>query len=176
MLTYREKNTTAAEQKIYMTTTYNPAYDGLRSQVLNTWDLLDRSCSTQQIHSMGLQVGYRSPKSLHDLLARSKLPSCGDTVTQVIGAPAKCDLPYCRYSPKLNTDGHITALVTGRKYRTRHNVSCNSNNLVYSISCTRCRKQYVGQTKNSLKQRFQWTPRYEGCGNPYPRLCSSSYH
>ena len=47
------------------------------------------------------------------------------------------------------------ASVTGKKYRTQHNVSCTSNNLVYCISCIRCRKQYVGRTKNSLKQRFQ---------------------
>ena len=72
------------------------------------------------------------------------------------GSPPKCTNHRCRYCPKLNTDGHIKASVMGKKYRTRHNVSCNSNNLVYCITCTICRKQYVGQTKNSLKQRFQW--------------------
>ena len=40
-------------------------------------------------------------------------------------------------------------------HQSRHNISCNSNNLVYCISCNRREKQYVGQTKNSLKQRFQ---------------------
>ena len=176
-----------------MTTTYNPAYDGLRSQVLKTWDLLDRSSSTRQITSFGLQVGYPRPRSLRDLLVRSKLPPGGDTVTHVTGAPPKCDNPRCRYCPKLNTDSHIVASVTGKKYRTLHNVSCNSNNLVYCISCTRCGKQYVGQTKNSLKQRFQGhfyqiahdaektfqrelTPRHKGCRNPYPGLRPSNYH
>ena len=142
LLTYREKNTTEAEQKIYMTTKYNPAYDGLRAQVLKIWNLLNWSSSTRQIHSLGLQVGYRRQKSLRDLPVRSKLPSTSTN-------------PCCRYCPKLNTDGHIKVSVTGKKYRRRHNVSCNSNNLVYCITCTRCGKQYVGQTKNSLKQRFQ---------------------
>ena len=72
LLTYREKNTMEAEQKVYMTTTYNRAYDGLTTQVLKTWDLLNRSSSTRQIHSLGLQVGYHRPKSLQDLLVRSK--------------------------------------------------------------------------------------------------------
>ena len=76
-------------------------------------------------------------------------------MTHITGAPRKCDNPRCRYCPKLCTDGHIVPTVTAKKYQTRHNVSCNSNNLVYCISCTRCGKQYVGQTKNSLKQRFQ---------------------
>ena len=154
-MTYREKNTPTSEQKIYMTTTYNPAYDGLRLQVLKTWDLLYRSSSTRQIHSLGLEVGYRRPKSLRDLLVRFKLSPGGGTVTHVTGAPLKCDNPRCRYCPKLCTDLHIVASVTGKTYRSRHNVSCNSNNLVYCISSTRCGKHYVGQTKNSLKQRFQ---------------------
>ena len=47
----------------------------------------------------------------------------------------------CRYCPLLNTEGHIVATVMRRKYRTKHNMTC--------------KKQYVGQTKNSLKQRFQ---------------------
>ena len=62
-------------KKTYMTTTYNPAYDGLRSQVKKTWDLLDRSSSTRHVHGAGLQVGYCRPKNLHDLLVRSKPPS-----------------------------------------------------------------------------------------------------
>ena len=130
LLTQREMKILTSEQKIYMTTNYNPAYDGLRSQVLKTWDLLDESSSTWQIHSLGLRVGYRRLKSLRDLLVRSKLSPDGDTVTHVTGAPPKCYNPRCRYCPKLCADGHIVAPVTGKKYLTRHNVSCNSNNLI----------------------------------------------
>ena len=41
-----------------------------RTRVLKTWDVLDHSSSTGQIHSMGLQVG---------LLVRSTLPSSSET-------------------------------------------------------------------------------------------------
>ena len=112
LLTHGEKSTTTTEQKIYLTTTYNLAYDGLRSQVLKTWDYLDRSSSTRKIHDLGLQVGNHRPKSLRDFLVRSKLPSSGDTLTHVTGAPQKCENHRCRYCPKLNTDGHIIASVT----------------------------------------------------------------
>ena len=66
LLTYREKNTATTEQKIYLTTTYNPAYDGLRSQVLKTWDYLNRSSSTRQIHDLGkvCETYYYDPSSL----------------------------------------------------------------------------------------------------------------
>jgi hypothetical protein len=34
------------------------------------------------------------------------------------------------------------------------NVSCRSSNLIYCITCLKCRKQYVGQTFLRLKGRF----------------------
>ena len=150
-----EKMAEEVTKKIYMTTTYNPAYDGLRSQVYKTWDLLDRSSSTRHIHDNGLQVGYRRPKNLRDLLVKSKLTPIMEESQSNKQANKTCTNRKCRYCPLLNTDGQIVASVTGRKYRTRHNVTCNSNNLIYCITCRRCKKQYVGQTKNSLKQRFQ---------------------
>ena len=142
-------------KKTYMTTTFNPAYDGLRSQVRKTWDLLDHLSSTRHIHRMGLQVGYRRLKNLRDLLVRSKLSPITED-SQLTERPDKrCTNRKCRYCPLLNTEGHIMATVACRKYCTKHNVKCNSNNLVYCITCIRFKKQYVGQTKNSLKLRFQ---------------------
>merc|ERR1712208_132335 len=44
---------------------------------------------------------------------------------------------------------------TQRSYVTRMNVTCKSSNLIYSITCKRCKKQYVGQTKRRLMDGFQ---------------------
>ena len=35
------------------------------------------------------------------------------------------------------------------------NVNCQSENLIYLITCTTCKVQYVGQTRNRLMIRFQ---------------------
>ena len=61
------------ESAIFLTTTYNPAYNGLPNQVRKTWDLLDRSSSTRDLHSLTLKVGLRRPKNLRDILVKSKL-------------------------------------------------------------------------------------------------------
>ena len=34
------------------------------------------------------------------------------------------------------------------------NISCRSSNVIYAITCTRCHKQYVGQTLLRVKDRF----------------------
>ena len=150
-----DRSASQPPKKTYMTTTYDPAYDCLKTQVTKTWDLLDCLSSTRHIHAMGLQVGYHRRKNLCDLLLRSDLSPITEDKESTERPDKKCTNRKCRYCPLLNKEGHIVATVTGRKYRTKHNVTCNSNNLVYCITCWRCEKQYVGQTKNSLKQRFQ---------------------
>ena len=68
---------------------------------------------------------------------------------------SKCKTRTCRYCPKLDKSGTILSHFSQREYVTKTNVTCKSNNLIYCISCTECNKQYVGQTKRRLMDRFQ---------------------
>ena len=102
---------------------------------------LTHSASTTDI-SRGTQAGTLKPSSLTNLHSKSK-------------EKRKCNNPKCRYCPRLNTTGTITCHVTNAKYYTMTNINCQSTNLVYAISCRTCGKQYVGQTKRSIMQRFQ---------------------
>ena len=46
--------------------------------------------------------------------------------------------------------------VTGKTYKARDNLSCNSTNVVCLISCKLCKDQYVGSAyKNNFKPRFR---------------------
>ena len=65
-----------------------------------------------------------------------------------------CDKRNCRYCSCLIDSSKIRSHTTNKTHNTKRNVSCYSNNLVYCISCKKCGKQYVGQTKNSVRQRF----------------------
>ena len=65
-----------------------------------------------------------------------------------------CNTRGCRYCPRLNKTGNITSTVTGKTFESMKNISCRSSNLIYCITCLRCRKQYVGQTSLRLKGRF----------------------
>jgi hypothetical protein len=65
-----------------------------------------------------------------------------------------CNRRDCRYCPLLNKSGKITCLITGLEHNCMKNISCRSSNLIYAITCTRCGKQYVGQTMLRLKDRF----------------------
>ena len=143
-------------ENIFLTTTYNRNFPGLRDQVESTWELLGRSITTRSLKEKTLKLGYHRPKSLKDLLVMAKLPTeqTENNVRQH-SRNIRCNKKNCRYCLRLNTDGCITSLATGKHHSTRKKADCASNNLVYCISCKRCGKQYVGQTKNTLKKRFQ---------------------
>ena len=135
----RPKETPKKEDKekdpIYLTTTYNPVYNGLSKQVRKTWDLLDRASSTRDLHDRSVRIGYRRTKNLKDILVKTKLTTdaiCSDQPR--IKPDLTCKARNCRYCPKLEKGGKITSNTTGRKYYAKTNVTCNSNNVVYCIS------------------------------------------
>ena len=146
----------SGEEKIFLTTGYNQKYSGLRNQVESTWDLLGRSCSTRFIRDKALVVGYRRPKNLRDLLVRAQLPQIDSQNMTLEEHPRRsiCDNPSCCYCSRLNRSGKIKSSATGKMHNAMDNVNCCSNNLVYCITCKKCGKQYVGQTKNTQRQRF----------------------
>ena len=65
-----------------------------------------------------------------------------------------CKKKQCRYCPKLNTSGKLLCTATSVLHETKTNITCNSSNLIYCITCRKCKKQYVGQTKRTLMKRF----------------------
>ena len=65
-----------------------------------------------------------------------------------------CNRKLCRYCPRLNKSGSFYCLQTDSTYKCMKNISCRSSNLIYCVTCTICKMQYVGQTMLRLKDRF----------------------
>ena len=54
----------------------------------------------------------------------------------------------------LTTDSKFRCTVTGKIYFIKANLSCDSCNIIYLITCSNCREQYVESAIN-FKQRFR---------------------
>lgn len=66
----------------------------------------------------------------------------------------RCNHPRCITCRHLNCSRYFTSSRTGITYTIRHNFSCVSSNIIYLISCTKCKKQYVGLTTKQLNVRI----------------------
>ena len=65
-----------------------------------------------------------------------------------------CRHPRCLTCHHLNCDKSFTSTKTGNVYPLRHNFTCTSKNVIYLITCTKCKKQYVGLTTQQLNVRI----------------------
>ncbi len=66
----------------------------------------------------------------------------------------KCSNMKCKFCPLLDQRGRVKSTFTGREYEAKKNVTYQSSNIIYCITCTRCQKQYVGHTGNTLREHF----------------------
>ena len=65
----------------------------------------------------------------------------------------KCLHRNCATCQHLNEQNFFNSTVTKMKYHIRHPFSCSSFNIIYLITCAKCRKQYVGKTTKTLRER-----------------------
>ena len=67
----------------------------------------------------------------------------------------KCNHPRCLTCPFLQEgQTKYTFSATKEERRINDNLNCKFKNLIYLIECKKCTKQYIGETKRQLHERF----------------------
>ena len=116
-------------------------------------NILHSSARCKRTFSPPPVVAYkRSPNPRH-LLVRTKLRD--NTNLQQKPPPDKCNHPRCLTCPFLQ-EGQTKYIFFATKEE-RHindNLNGKSKNLIYLIECKKCTKQYIGETKRQLHERF----------------------
>ena len=115
-------------------------------------EVVDVVNTPRVVEVAGLQVRTTAEAPL--LTAGVTSPVNSQDTTQEKPSPgvSKCNHPRCLTCPFLKQGQAFTS--TKEKLRT-HNPSNNkSKNLIYLIECKKCCKQYIGETKRHLHQRF----------------------
>ena len=143
---------------LYLISNYIPQSNPLKDIVSKNWPTLGRTNTTDNLFSHKVVYGHRRNKNLRDLLVHARTNKAPLKTRALPDDPPnplnKCVTKKCNYCPILDRSGKITSQTTGRTYYARKHISCKSHNLIYCITCTVCKKQYVGQTKNRLMDRF----------------------
>ncbi len=144
-------------KKLFFITTHNPTAPDMK-QIINThWPILGRSNATRQLLDCQLIFGFRRPKNLRDELCPAALPTkkhASAAHGKVIGG-TPCNRPDTYvHCPRLNLSGKITSHSNHRVYKIVSTATCQSNNLIYALTCDLCHIQYVGQTQNRIMDRY----------------------
>ena len=71
-----------------------------------------------------------------------------------IGSTTTCNKPKCRLHDIVKMQSTFKSDQTKIEYQIRTDLDCDSENVIYLITCNLCKKQYVGQTQNRLRIRL----------------------
>ena len=99
---------------------------------------------------------FRRSKNLKELLALSGFKTVNEdqTIHRNNGC-LKCDRNRCDLCRNFVESKSFLSFQTGKKYTIHSRLSCDSKNLIYLVSCKKCRLQYVGSTTTDFRIRFR---------------------
>ena len=64
-----------------------------------------------------------------------------------------CEHGFCHTCNSVEYCESIVSNTTKFTFKLRQDLNCHSSNIIYLIHCHQCKKQYIGQTKRSLRLR-----------------------
>ena len=105
----------------------------------------------ERLKNFKLITAYKNSKNLKQLLVRSKLKTIDskDGTGFVCCGQSRC--LTCRYHTADAT--HFYNKTNKEHIIIKDTIYCHSKNLIYLITCTKCQKQYVGETERSIRDR-----------------------
>jgi len=140
-----------AMDKLIYVTTYHPCGPKIKKILTHFVKILSRHPHTNHINENKFITAYRRPTNLKDLLVHSRFKP-NNTLIQSSGT-YKCHQPRCHSCPHVIESPNFTNIDGSRPFNTRQRITCQTNYVIYIITCQKCHKKYVGQTSKNLKVR-----------------------
>ena len=148
----RKRNTKRKEvSKVKFITTFNPALPSIEGLIKKHIHYLHSDEVLKNVFPNKIfSVIYKRNKNVKEMVAPSLYHKPRIKSNRTIVSCNKWDI--CKNI--LITDSKFRCTVTGKTYFIKGNLSCDSCNVTYLITCSNSREQYVGLAIN-FKQRFR---------------------
>ena len=138
----KEKN-----ERTPFTLTYHTHNLTAKNIILNNLKLLQNDNETGRIFSQPPLVSFKRDKNIGNFLVRSVLKSDDQPGT------FKCTRKRCNTCPFIHNADKITG--PKRSIKITDRFTCTSANVIHCITCTLCKKIYIGETGRRLGDRFR---------------------
>ena len=127
--------------------TYHPKLKSMNKVIFKYSDLLYMENEVKRVFTPKPMISLRSARKFSSYLVRDKLYPTERTV-----GPYKCDGKRREVCINVNETSTFTSTVTGETYMINHRFDCNERCLIYLLTCSKCKIQYVGRLLTSFGQ------------------------
>ena len=137
------------EKGVPFVVTYHPLLNKLSSILHRNLYLLYMNQEVKNVFTPGPIVSYRSARKISSYLVRAKLYPLERKVGSV-----KCGKSRCEVCLSIQETDAFTSTTTGESFKMNHKLNCDNNCLIYLLTCKCCGKQYVGETTDEFRLRW----------------------
>ena len=138
--------------------TFNPNLPNVSSIIRKHLLILQSNPKLKELFPQGSIIpSFRRTKNLKELLAPSRFKTAdeGQTIQPNNGC-FKCERNRCDLCRNFFVESKsFLSFQMGRKYTIHSRLSCDSKNVIYLVSCKKCRLQYIGSTTTDFRVRFR---------------------
>ena len=153
-----EVNTKEQTDVAVMTTKYNPSNLNIKNFIHQNWNIIQNSNDCIDTFSHKPIIGFKRLPNLIDMLTNATISYPPKEIVTKKLIPNHCiRLGKCTYCPIIKKIDNITCNITGKTYNTvnlPNKLSCELNDIVYLITCTKCNEYYVGETGGVFRARM----------------------
>ena len=128
---------------------YHPKLKSMNKVILNYLDLLYMDDEVKRVFTPKPMISFRIARKLSSYLIRAKLYPTKRTVGSY-----KCGGKRYEVCIKVTETSTFTSTVTGETYIINHRFDYNERCLVYLLTCNKSKIQYVGQTIDQFRSRW----------------------
>ena len=141
----------ATNNRLPIVLTYNLTNPDIIGLVTKFWPILQTSVKGAILFKDPPVRAFRRSPNLRDHLVKAALKSNTPKTTPY---PQQfCKKQDCQTCKSIKRRDKLPQ--NNREYKLAKDVNCQTNNVVYLLECTRCKKQYVGETKRNFLTRFK---------------------
>ena len=148
--TLLEKRQKVADENITLVLTYHPALNSVYEILQKAHRHTLKSPRLSAVLPSPPRLAFRNSKTLKDKLVRSTLKTTNDKIPGMY----KCGVGRCDNCCLLDIGNTFSSTVTGKIYHMNFPFDCNSQCVVYLLTCKICKKQYVGSTITKFRLRY----------------------
>ena len=133
--------------RIPFTLTFHPHNHTVKSIILKNFKLLQNNPDTGRIFSQLPLISFKRDKNIVNFLVRSTFQ------TREQPSTFKCTRARCKTRPFICNVEKLSG--PKRSIKITDHFTCTSANVIYCITCTLCKKVYIGETGRRLGDRFR---------------------